>query len=423
MKRKDLHFTVGDDDDDSLPDENLLAEKYGLIDNSQEVVTKISESKELDNEKEIDRSREIKLQQKVREKNKQIENLCVLLETLEPLPNFDPEKYKRIIDGTIDEVDIDFRDQKIVQLAKKSQRITVQLNKERANNESLNQEILRLKKNFDNLNRELDMVKKAPIKSETKVYNRNTNIVDDSKSEEKSTGGSQKELKEASRIIDELKKRMTLLESENKNLQRTLTKEIGEGVSLDQAMAEGWKGRAQQIISLKTKIRRLESGSANPSKATVKQEVDVKAAEDIAEMSKERRQTVEALTEERIRLMESNQYLEKKSQAQKARIQTLETEVRNMKENIQMVFDKSASDDDLIKALRDETQRLKNLLKSGQKSPPSDNNSKISSEQENQLNQLETELQRLRKLCKHQSEQIDSQDTTIKQLRKKLNQY
>ncbi len=51
-------------------------------------------------------------------------------------------------------------------------------------------------------------------------------------------------------------------------------------------------------------------------------------------MSRERRQIVEALTEERIKLIESNQLLEKKNTAQKARIQILENEVRKIKENI-----------------------------------------------------------------------------------------
>lgn len=63
-------------------------------------------------------------------------------------------------------------------------------------------------------------------------------------------------------------------------------------------------------------------------------DVDSKAEESLQEMSRERRQIVEALTEERIKLIESNQSLEKKSTAQKARIQILENEVRKIKENI-----------------------------------------------------------------------------------------
>lgn len=63
-------------------------------------------------------------------------------------------------------------------------------------------------------------------------------------------------------------------------------------------------------------------------------DVDSKAEESLQEMSRERRQIVEALTEERIKLIESNQSLEKKNTAQKARIQILENEVRKIKENI-----------------------------------------------------------------------------------------
>ena len=52
-------------------------------------------------------------------------------------------------------------------------------------------------------------------------------------------------------------------QDECKKLERVLIKEIGEGVELDQALSDGWKGRAQQIIMLKSKLKRLEQQSTN----------------------------------------------------------------------------------------------------------------------------------------------------------------
>lgn len=39
-----------------------------------------------------------------------------------------------------------------------------------------------------------------------------------------------------------------------KKLTRALTKELGEGVSIEQAVDEGWRGRAQTIVMLKSKV-------------------------------------------------------------------------------------------------------------------------------------------------------------------------
>lgn len=138
--------------------------------------------------------------------------------------------------------------------------------------------------------------------------------------------------------------------------------------------------------------------------------------------------------------MEVNQALEKKASAHKARIQILENEIRRMKEHLQVALDKSNSDDQLLDALRSEISKLQQKVK-GQEdggqlhassrraaasmSAPGLRNTATDSRQLEELQakeqQYKSELQRLQRLCKNQAEQLDSQDVTIRELRKKMN--
>ena len=61
---------------------------------------------------------------------------CETGKALEPMPGLDPDKIRRAYDADKDDLnnsEIDFRDSKIVALAKKSHKLQMLLNKERAN--------------------------------------------------------------------------------------------------------------------------------------------------------------------------------------------------------------------------------------------------------------------------------------------------
>lgn len=128
--------------------------------------------------------------------------------------------------------------------------------------------------------------------------------------------------------------------------------------------------------------------------------------------------------------MEQNQALEKKNNGTKARVQVLENELRKLRESLQVALDKSSTDDQLVDALRDEIQRLQGRLRTVEE------NANIALRKAQQMNrgevtstpsesavkeqQYQAEIQRLQRLNKNQSEQLDSQDVTIRQLRKKI---
>ena len=76
----------------------------------------------------------------------------------------------------------------------------------------------------------------------------------------------EKELAVTQRSIDDYKRKNDQLKDEVKNLQRILHQELGD-VSLDKASDPegGWKGRAQQIKVLKSKLMKYESSSSSES--------------------------------------------------------------------------------------------------------------------------------------------------------------
>ena len=97
------------------PDADAVASKYGVleeVDGSSATQPGLS----LDQQMELARQQQA-IVQKLEGKNREVERLCTLLEAVEPLPGMNPEKYRRIIDNP--EADnVDFRDSKIVDLAK-----------------------------------------------------------------------------------------------------------------------------------------------------------------------------------------------------------------------------------------------------------------------------------------------------------------
>jgi predicted RNase H-like nuclease (RuvC/YqgF family) len=256
IKRASVDITIGSKDGSPLKDfpniENL-AMKYGVTNgtpsvndekgnaNNNNAVTQLAENSLL-----LAREKEIEYQQKIDEKNKRIEQLCIMT------PGVDPQTIQKLINEGLDE-NADFRDSKIVSLAKKSHKLTMQVNKEKAVNDKLNIQLSDAQKTIETLNQELQTAKlHAGNRSDTKSYNRNA---DTSAADHVATiAGLSRDLKETNKVVDDLKSKLVQSVEESKKLSRALTRELGEGVTLDQAVDGGWRGRAQQIIMLKAKV-------------------------------------------------------------------------------------------------------------------------------------------------------------------------
>jgi chromosome segregation ATPase len=268
VKRSEVNITIGSKSpvksplkDSFFPDANSLAQKYG-VQEKEEVAQPAPQTASVQNQRA-----DVELLRKLEEKNKKIDQLCTLLEALEPAPGVDPERIQKLLDeGVVDE-NVDFRDAKIVSLAKKSHRLTMQLNKEKSVTDKLNQQVQELQKSVLSLNQELQTAKAGAGKSESaKVYNRNLQGASEPSSEDyqATIAGLNRDIKESAKQAEELKRRLAQSAEENKQLGRALSREVGEGVTLDQAVSGGWRGRAQQIIMLKAKVGSQRHAQAAP---------------------------------------------------------------------------------------------------------------------------------------------------------------
>ena len=280
--------------------------------------------------------------EKLNEKSQEIDHLCTLLDCIEPIPGLDPEKYLRIIEGKEDGATVDYRDTKIVELAKKCRRLQVALNKERANEISNQSKIAELLL----MNEQLSSAAKtsSPGKRRGK---------DSSEEKEEGFGALQKELSITSRALEESRRKYQTLLEDFKKQQRVLLKEVGEGVMTNSSSPlpdEGWKGRAQQIVMLKSKIKRLESEShfsqssePNASSSSFptsrrRMDVDSKVEAELSEMSMERGKAMESLQAERVKLSEENVRLKDKLDASRARMHNLNEESNKLKENLKVQY-------------------------------------------------------------------------------------
>lgn len=347
------------------------------------------------------------LERELEKKDNEIEKLCVLLESLQPLPGLRADNMRKQLDNNIQDT-ADFRDSKIVSLAKKNRNITVMLNKERASADSRGIQIQSLLERLELLEGH------QPASSK--------------KSEEQDTSVLRKEVTSLNRTIDDLRKKCFHATEENKKLLRALLNEVGDNVRAEEAMDGTWRGRAQQIIMLKAKVKKLISATESrnislPPTSTIlaaaklrNTDADARAQEELVDMSQERKQAVETIIEQRDGLSKAAAQLEDKVLAYKARIKIIEMDLSRQKQQIKVLLEVKEGDDELIDALQKEIQRFKTQIKS-KMGPVSDSSVAprvASSPQET------SDITQLRSLCKSQAGQIRVQDGMIRSMRSHL---
>lgn len=434
-------FNVND-----MPDAKALADQYGVDyedenEASQDTFDEENVMVQMKSSQE-DNARVEKLVTKLDSKNKEIERLCVLLETIEMVPGADPNKYLDVINGNDEEVD--FRDTKIVHLAKKCRNLTVLLNKERALKEKAGKELSTIQDELDRTKRELELVSTPAARAQARK-----SAASDREEDGTPRKDLKKELAQAQKQVDEWRKKAQASQEEAKKLNRVLAKELGDGVTLDQAVDEGWKGRAQQIVLLKNKVNRLEKEGAAGGKMTSTSAssrfrssaqakgVDAKAEEELSSMSQERQQAVEALTEDHARLTQEVSQLSQKVERGKARVRALESDAATHKTQLKVLMEKTDSDDSLIEALTEELKKVTRdateyekkykdaVMNASGMRPMREVVAVKGARGGSQQVELSSgqdpaaELARLRRLVTQQGAQLETQETIIRQLRAK----
>ena len=144
------------------------------------------------------------------------------------------------------------------------------------------------------------------------------------------------------------------LKAENEKFRRVIRAEVGDDAAVERALGgeSDRKGRAQQLIVLRERLRRAEKEVAT-LKAQVVRGGDAKARP-AAKTSEAMAELKEALQAAEARATD----FKTKCSAAVARKKVLESEHREDKRKLTLVLEKTGNDDKLIEALRREVQKL-----------------------------------------------------------------
>ena len=209
------------------------------------------------------------------------------------------------------------------------------------------------------------------------------------------------------KIIYQLKKKVSVLtrknEATNTDLRkvfRVLQSEVGDNCNLQDIVQNGsengWRGRAEKVSKLSTKVKRLQielenfknqqgqdnidsnysqqqNGANQPSspsglrsqhpnfQSNVKPDnVEEQARYELQKMEQRRNETTEAIAQELDEMHQIAADQKSKLDGQKARLGTLENNTRKMRGEIKVLLKKTAADDSLIDALREEIAQNRN---------------------------------------------------------------
>lgn len=126
----------------------------------------------------------------------------------------------------------------------------------------------------------------------------------------------------------------------------------------------------------------------------------------------EKRLEIETLTAQCSALKEENCVLIDKVKGVKARSYTLEKEVAKYKQQIQLLLNKTNTDDELIDALKTEMTHLRVLVTGSNTTKPTCTQEQDTAER--------MEIRRLNRICRQQANQLMTQDEIIRELRSQI---
>jgi len=311
-----------------------------------------------------------------------------------------------------DGVDVDPRDVKIKELAKKTRKLGLDLQKEKDKRSTAERDVERLVTELQTAQDELDDAKASPA-----VLGARARAEAGAPSPSK-TGPNPADAAKVKHLHERLTQATTAAELAKAQLlvaHKAMQAEIGPDVDVAEVIASvsrsaaassagttglagstsgvpssaaggGWRGRAQRISLLKNKVKKLErrlataqgrsdeadtgtpsSGietdvngapihTSTPSSGT--RDVDAAARQHVAAMGSQRSKAMEQLTSENDELRQAAAGAQRKVDAGKARLRVMEIERKKTQQQLSTLLHKTDNDDKLIGALRAELGRM-----------------------------------------------------------------
>ncbi|KAL9870516.1 coiled-coil domain-containing protein 13-like [Geothlypis trichas] len=314
---------------------------------------------------------------------------------------------------------------KIVELAKKNREVTAEFESERARVKQLNHRVKELERELQaaaekihSLGGDAAGIKESALKK-----------LEGNLAENPEVKALQEKLSTANVKVTEYRNQLQNLKQELKLTQKILAKEVGEDVNIQSLLTNsgGWRGRAQQIVLLQSKVHELEH-KLNQQKIRTsllemdegllafpdqrKLSVQEKNLLKIRSLEKEKKESLEKLAEQHNTLQKNHEELKKKLDATRARNQMLCGEVKMLKGQIGTLLEKGKHDDELIDALLSQQKQMQEILK-GLSQKKGENKEMIDVEIQtlvNELRQLVTDGEAKVKTLEKEIGQLTHQD-------------
>ncbi|CAK64446.1 unnamed protein product (macronuclear) [Paramecium tetraurelia] len=255
------------------------------------------------------------------------------------------------------------KDRKIRELVQKNRQLLLSYEKEKQSRKKLEEQVNKALKETDEGIKALDKsIPKAPIPKADPL----AKALKGSESQKEDLGVAddfKNKFKEADKKVQEQRVKLQQVKTELNKAMRIIQREVGENANLDQLLMDenGWKGRAQQIEILKSKVKDLNSKLGSSSQYS-----------DVSQMSKQSKseaknnsdkQQYELLKSQYEAVRVENENLQQKIKAVSSRRQILEDQIKDVKveyeKNKKILLEKSENDDKYIFALKSELDKLK----------------------------------------------------------------